>query len=79
MTVILSFLSVYLWAISMIGNYYLNPERSWRIAAGLLIVNFMVSVILVKFTTSPLRPFIKALSMVKLTNPFSEIQAKSKA
>ncbi|MGJ8696430.1 MAG: hypothetical protein ACSHYF_08930 [Verrucomicrobiaceae bacterium] len=59
--IILSLLALFMWLISIISNYYLNPAGSELVAFGLLCGNFVVSVLLVKFVTQPLRPVLRAL------------------
>lgn len=57
---ILSMLTLFMWAISIFSNAALNPEHSYLIAGGLLVGNFILSCILVKIVTQPLLPFFKA-------------------
>ena len=59
--IVLSLLALFMWLLAIASNYYLNPgEREW-LALGLLAGNFIVSVLLVKAVTQPLRPFLRAL------------------
>ena len=59
--IIMSLLTLFMWATGVLGNYYLNPAHNGWIALGFLFVNFILSVLLVKFTTQPLRPFMRAI------------------
>ena len=58
---ILSLLTLIMWVISIASNYYLNSSGSEWLALGFLSANFIVSVILVKFVTQPLRPLFRAM------------------
>lgn len=58
---VLSLLSLFMWLIAIISNYYLNPGHSGLVALGLLAVNFIVSVILVNLATQPLRPVFRSI------------------
>ncbi|MBK1829903.1 DUF1449 family protein [Verrucomicrobiaceae bacterium R5-34] len=57
---VVSFLSLFMWVISIISNYALNPSQSWIIATGLFIGNFFLSCLLVKLVTSPFKKFFNA-------------------
>lgn len=59
--IILSLLSLFMWLISITSNFYLNPSHGELLAFLLLIGNFVISVLLVKYITLPLRPMLKAL------------------
>lgn len=59
--IILSFLAVFMWGISIFSNYYFNPSGSDLVALGLLAGNFIASVLLVKVVTTPLRPLMRAI------------------
>lgn len=59
--IIFSLLTLFMWAFSIAGNAAFNPDHSALIAGGLLFVNFLVSAILVKVVTQPLRPLMKAI------------------
>ena len=58
---VLSLLSLFTWMIAIVSNYFLNPNGSGWVALGLFLVNFIVSVVLVKITTQPLRPLFRAI------------------
>lgn len=57
---VLSFLSLFMWLIAILSNYYFNPDHSSLFACGLLFVNFFMSVLLVKLITKPFIPFFNA-------------------
>ncbi len=59
--VILSLLTLLMWGIGILGNFYLNPGESGLLALGFLFINFIISVLLVKAITEPLRPFMRAI------------------
>lgn len=59
--VILSLLTLLMWGIGITGNYYLNPGESGLLALGFLFINFILSTLLVKVITEPLRPFMRAI------------------
>ena len=59
--VVVSVLTVFTWAISMIANYYLNPAGSWLIAIPLFAGNIVLSAVLTKIITTPLIPLMRAL------------------
>lgn len=58
---ILSLLTLYMWIIAIASNYYLNSGQSEMLALGFLSLNFIVSVLLVKYSTQPLRPMFRAI------------------
>ena len=58
---ILSLLTLYMWVIAIASNYYLNGGQSEMMALGFLCLNFIVSVLLVKYSTQPLRPMFRAI------------------
>ncbi len=58
---VLSLLSIFMWAIAIASNFYLNPGQSSFLASLFLIGNFIVSVILVKVVTQPLRSFFRTM------------------
>ncbi|MFT4550819.1 MAG: hypothetical protein ACI8XO_001931 [Verrucomicrobiales bacterium] len=59
--VVLSIQFVFMWMIGMISNYYLNPGESLLIGGGLLFANFIVSGILTRICTAPLKPLMRGL------------------
>ena len=62
---VLSLLTLFMWAGAISSNYYFNPGQSSGLAFVFLIVNFFLSVLMVKFTTQPLRPFFARLRMTR--------------
>lgn len=61
LTLVISVLTLFMWGISIVSNYYLNPNENGWVAFGLFLLNFIISVLLVKAVTQPLRPFFRAL------------------
>lgn len=59
--VILSLLTLLMWGLAIVGNFYLNPHESGLLALGFLFINFILSTLLVKAITEPLRPFMRAI------------------
>lgn len=57
---VLSVLNLFMWMFAIISNVAFNPSQSWLIAAGLLVVNFIVSCVCTKIVTQPLKPLVKA-------------------
>lgn len=57
---VLSFLSLFMWAIAIFANATFNPDHSSLIAFGLLVANFFISCLLVKIVTKPFIPFFNA-------------------
>lgn len=60
-TIVLSLLSVFMWAGAILTNYYFNPEQNSLLAMAFLLVNLIISTLVVKFVTEPLRPFMRAI------------------
>ena len=64
--VVLSFLALFMWVIALVANALFNPgepfERNQLIALGLLVPNFIVSLLLTKIVTAPLKGFFKSLN-----------------
>jgi hypothetical protein len=59
---ILSILVVCAWAFSVLANYYFNPGGAFGFGLLLLIPNLLVSLVLTRFLTKPLRVVFKLLS-----------------
>lgn len=59
--VIISLLALFMWGIGIMSNFYLNPAESGLLALGFLFANFILSTLLVKVTTEPLRPFMRSI------------------
>lgn len=58
---VLTLINVYMWAIAMLTNHVLNPANISWLALVLFMLNFIISVILTKYTTKPLAPLFKAI------------------
>ncbi len=58
---VLTLLNVSTWVISMISNEFWNPDHHLGIAAGLFVVNFIISVIITRYMTKPLAPLFHAI------------------
>jgi hypothetical protein len=54
--VLLSIFILSLWAIAILGNYYLNPDQRILLAIGVFICNVATSSLVVKCVAFPLRP-----------------------
>ena len=54
--VLLSIFILSLWAIAILGNYYLNPDQRMLQAIGVFICNVAISSLVVKCVAFPLRP-----------------------
>ena len=59
--VIVSVLGLSMWLGSMIANYYLT-DGSQLYALALLVPNFLISVVVTRFVTLPMRPLFRTLS-----------------
>jgi hypothetical protein len=54
---LISVMVLSLWAFSMLGNHYLNPEGSIAMALAIFVGNFAISTLVLKFVALPLRTF----------------------
>ncbi len=59
--IILSLLTLFMWAIAVASNSAFNPDHNGWLAVAMLLGNFFTSVCLVKAVTQPLRPLMRAL------------------
>jgi hypothetical protein len=59
---IVSVLVLCAWAFSVLANHYLNPGGGLLLAGALLIPNLVVSLLLTRILTKPLRAVFKALN-----------------
>ncbi len=59
--VVLSFQFIFMWVIGIISPYYLNPIENILIGGGLLAGNFIVSAIITRIVTAPLKPLMRGL------------------
>ena len=60
---ILSLLSLLMWAFALASNYSFNPNESATLALVYLFPNFIVSVLVVKGVTHPLRPLFRSITL----------------
>lgn len=58
---VLSMLTLFMWLIAIASNFYLNPGQNTGIALALLLGNFIVSVICLRFVIEPMRPLFQAI------------------
>jgi hypothetical protein len=59
---ILSVLALCAWAFSVLANHYLNPGGGLLMAGALLIPNLVISLVLTRVLTKPMRAVFKALN-----------------
>jgi hypothetical protein len=69
LTVVLSILILMMWVGSITLNFYFNPGQSWLLAAGFLIVAFVLAVIATKILTQPLVPLMRRLKEAENVAP----------
>ena len=69
LTVVLSILILMMWVGSITLNYYFNPGQSWLLAAGFLVVAFVLAVIATKILTQPLVPLMRRLKEAENVAP----------
>lgn len=63
---VMSILAIFMWPISMLGNYYLNgtaDHRSTGFALLMLLPNFIVSALATRMVTAPIAAALKKLSI----------------
>jgi hypothetical protein len=60
-TVVLSVLVLAMWIVSMVLNYYFNPEGGLLLSAGFFLAAFILGVIATKILTQPLVPLMRRL------------------
>jgi len=58
---IVSIMSLSMWSMAILSNYYLGNTTSWLIAAGLAVPNFGISIFVTKFAVKPFSKLFKAL------------------
>ena len=58
---VLSLLTLFMWAVAISSNYYFNPGQSSGLAFVFLFGNFILSVFMEKLATQPLRPFFHSI------------------
>ncbi len=59
---LVSIMILSLWAFSILGNYYLNPDRSTSMAVAILCGNVAISTVVLKFVALPLRKLFLILN-----------------
>jgi hypothetical protein len=69
LTVVLSVLVLAMWIISILLNYFFNPGHSLMIAAGFILVGFVLAVVATKIITQPLVPLMRKLRAAEDTAP----------
>jgi len=57
----LAILNLFMWIISILSNSWFNPSGNMNIVAGLLIVNFIISIFIAKYLTKPLAPLFNSI------------------
>lgn len=68
-TIVLSILILMMWIGSILLNYYFNPGHSLLLAAGFLLVAFVLGLIATKLITQPLVPLMRRLKEAENTAP----------
>ena len=66
---VLSFLSIFMWVITMTGNHYLNPELNDFVIMAIFGVSFVIGVILTKLATAPLVPIFRKMKELEKAEP----------
>jgi hypothetical protein len=66
---VLSFLSVFMWVLSMMGNYYFNPGLNDLLMLGIFGGSFVIAVILTKMVTTPLVPIFRKMNELEKAEP----------
>jgi hypothetical protein len=59
---LVSIMVLSLWTFSMLGNYYLNPEGSGAMTMAILVGDFAVSTLVLRFVALPLRKLYTLLN-----------------
>lgn len=62
---VLSLLTLFMWAIAIASNFYFNPEQSSALALLFFVGGFFVSALLVKLVTQPMRSFFRSMKQEK--------------
>lgn len=60
---ILSLLSMFMWSFALASNFHFNPDQKPWLALVFLLPNFILSVLLVKVITQPLRPMFRSITV----------------
>ncbi len=66
---VLSLLSLFVWAANMIGNHYFNPTHSGLVASVIALAAIVMSFVLTKISTNPLKPFARMLKTAEKQEP----------
>lgn len=59
--IVLSILSILLWACAMIGNLWFNPDQSGLIGGIIVVAALVAAVILTRLVVTPLKPFFRLI------------------
>lgn len=59
--IVLSFLIIILWTVTMVGNQFFNPEVTTGIGGMVAVGALVVSIILTRLIIKPLKPFFRLL------------------
>ena len=66
---VLTLLSVFMWVITMMGNYYLNPSLNDFVIMAIFGGSFIVGLVLTKLATAPLVPVFKKMKELEKAEP----------
>lgn len=66
---VLSFVSLFMWAGSMLGNYFFNPSLNDYLMVLIFGVSFIISVFLTKLATTPLVPVFQKMNELEKAEP----------
>jgi len=66
---VLTLLSIFMWVITMMGNYYLNPDLSDSLIFAIFGGSFVIGVILTKMATAPLVPVFRKMKELEKAEP----------
>jgi len=66
---VLSLLSIFMWALSILGSYYLNPGAKELLAFMIIGGAFVMSVIATKLVTTPLVPVFRKIKELEKAEP----------
>lgn len=66
---VLSILSIFMWVMTMMGNYYLNPDLNDIWIFAIFAGSFVVGIVLTKFATAPLVPIFRKMKELEKAEP----------
>lgn len=66
---VLTLLSIFMWVMTMMGNYYFNPELSDWLIFAIFGGSFVIGVILTKIATAPLVPVFRKMKELEKAEP----------